>query len=69
MLRDVYYFRMQVNPETKQGQGGLIRRGMEWHGPQLMVLNASHILFVESVGPDSAVAKLIEESRHEGPGQ
>jgi hypothetical protein len=62
-LDDVFYVQQQVNPETKQATGVLIRRGREWHGPSYMVLNARSILLVEPVGPDSKVAQLIAEAQ------
>jgi len=39
----------------------LKRRGKELHAPDVTLLNANNILIVESVGPDSQVAKRIEE--------
>jgi hypothetical protein len=62
-LDDVFYVQQQVNPETKQATGVLIRRGREWHGPSYMVLNARSILLVEPVGADSKVAQLIAEAQ------
>ncbi len=62
-LDDVFYVQQQVNPETKQATGVLIRRGREWHGPNYMVLNGRSILMVEPVGPDSKVAQLIAEAQ------
>ncbi|ODS31084.1 MAG: hypothetical protein SCARUB_03791 [Candidatus Scalindua rubra] len=50
-----------VNPETNQPVNTLVKRGNEWHAPDRMILNAEHIIFIESVDPDSRVAKLIEE--------
>lgn len=61
VLREVYYVRVQVNPETKQQTNILIRRGQEWHGPDRMYLNPAHIILVEPVSADSQVAKLIAE--------
>ena len=63
VLRDVFYVQSRTNPETKQVTNILIRRGQEWHAPDHMVLNASHILLVEPVREDSQVAKLIEEQQ------
>lgn len=62
-LDDVFYVQQQVNPETKQATGVLIRRGREWHGPSFMVLNARSILMIEPVGPESKVAQLIAEAQ------
>jgi hypothetical protein len=58
-LRDVYYVQQSTDPQTKQVNSVLIRRGNEWHGPSMTVLNARHIVLVEPVGPNSKVAQLI----------
>jgi hypothetical protein len=58
-LRDVYYIQQSTDPETKKVNNVLIRRGNEWHGPSLTVLNSKHIVLVEPVGPTSKVAQLI----------
>jgi hypothetical protein len=63
ILTDVYYIQSQVNQDTKQVTNTLVKRGKELHGPSVMVLNAQHILFVETVNPDSTVGKLIEEAK------
>jgi hypothetical protein len=58
-LRDVYYIQQSTDPETKKTNNVLIRRGNEWHGPSLTVLNSKHIVLVEPVGATSKVAQLI----------
>lgn len=63
ILTDVYYVQSQVNQDTKQVTNTLVKRGKELHGPEIMVLNASQILFIESVGPNSTIGKLIEEAK------
>jgi len=67
VLKDVFYIRQQVNPETKQVANILIRRGNEWHSPDRMLINASHIAVIEPVGADSQVAKLIKEAEVKSP--
>ncbi|MBI1929219.1 hypothetical protein HYR99_33860 [Candidatus Poribacteria bacterium] len=62
-MTDVYYVQSGVNPETKAVTNILIKRGKEWHAPDRIALNLDHVLFIEPVGPDSTVAKLIEESK------
>ena len=42
---------------------GRARAGKELHGPEIMVLNASQILFIESISPDSTTGKLIDEAK------
>jgi hypothetical protein len=65
VLRDVYYIQTSTNPQTKQTNNVLIRRGNEFHGPEFTVLQARHIVMVEPVGKNSKVAQLIaqEEGR------
>ena len=63
MLRNVFYVQAAADANTKQATNVLIRRGKEWHGPDFMLLNASHILLVEPVSPRSRVATLIAEAQ------
>ena len=61
VMRDVYYIQSTTNPQTKQVSNILIRRGNEWHSPEMTVVNARHIIMVEPVGANSRVAQLIAE--------
>jgi hypothetical protein len=61
-LTDVYYILSKTDPDTKKTSNMLIKRGKELHGPDRMYLNASQIILVEPVGPDSKVAQLIAEA-------
>ena len=61
VLRDVFYIQSQTNPETKQVNVSLVKRGGEWHAPDRMILNKQHVLLIEPVKEDSKIAKLIEE--------
>ncbi len=63
VLTDVYYVQSRVNQETKEVSNILVKRGQEWHGPDRMTLNRDHVMLIEPVGSQSAVAKLIEDSR------
>ncbi len=62
VLTDVFYIISKTNPDTKQVQNALVKRGKELHGPDKMYLNANQIIFVEPVGADSKVAQLINEA-------
>ena len=62
VLTDVFYIVTQANPETKQTTNVLVKRGKELHGPDRMYINPNQIVFVEPVGPDSKVARLISEA-------
>lgn len=64
MLTDVFYILSKTDPNSKQVTNVLVKRGKELHGPDHMYLNASQIIFVEPVGPDSKVAQLINEANH-----
>ena len=62
VLTDVFYIISKTNPDNKQVQNALVKRGKELHGPDRMYLNTNQIIFVEPVGPDSKVAQLINEA-------
>jgi len=62
MLTDVFYIMTKTDPETKQVSNLLVKRGKELHGPDRMFINASQIVMVEPVGPDSKVAQLISQA-------
>jgi hypothetical protein len=61
VLRDVYYIQTSTDPQTKQVNNVLIRRGNEFHGPEFTVLSARHIVMIEPVGSNSRVAQLIAD--------
>ena len=65
ILRDVYYVQSATDPQTKQVTNVLIRRGNEWHGPQMTVINARHLVMIEPIGPNSKVAQLIAAKEQE----
>ena len=64
VLTDVYYVVSQTNPETKQVNNVLVKRGKELHEPDRMYLNPNQITFVEPVGTSSKVAQLIAQAPH-----
>jgi hypothetical protein len=63
LLTDVYYVQTQATPEGKPIGNVLLKRGKEWHGPDRMYLNPSHVVMIEPVAPDSKVAQLIKEEK------
>ena len=63
VLSEVYYIVSQTDPETKKVSNVLVKRGKEMHQPDRMYLNPRQMLFVETVGPSSKVANLIQESK------
>ena len=64
VLTEVYYIVTQTNPETKQSNNVLVKRGKELHEPDRMYLNPAQIVYVEPVGPSSKVAQLIAQAQH-----
>jgi hypothetical protein len=62
VLTKVYYIVTQTNPETKQANNVLVKRGKENHGPDRMYLNPNQIVFVEPISPSSTVAQLIAQA-------
>ena len=61
-LSDVYYVQSQVDPTTKAVSNQLVRLSTQWHAPDRMVLNPTHIVAVEPVATVSTVATLIEQA-------
>ena len=67
-LREVFYIQSRQNPETKQVANVLIKRGQEWHAPDLMIINRNQIVLIEPVTEGSQVAKLIaDQSKSAAP--
>jgi hypothetical protein len=63
VVRDVYYIQRATNPQTKQTSNMLVRRGNEWHGPEMTVFNFRHIVLVEPVGLNSKVLIAEQEKK------
>lgn len=64
LLTNVFYIVNETDPQTKQPKPVLVKRGKELHEPDRMYLNPNQIVFVETVGPNSKVAQLIEQASH-----
>lgn len=67
LLKDVFYIRSQVNPETKAVTNTLVKKGQEWHGAEEMYINSRHVVTIEPVSPESQVAKFIREQKAQAP--
>ncbi len=63
VMTEVYYVVTQTNPETKQTNNILVKRGKELHEPDRMYLNPNQIVLVEPVGTNSKVAQLIAQAK------
>jgi hypothetical protein len=64
ILTDVFYVVSQTNPDTKQVSNVLVKRGKELHEPDRMYINPNQIVFVETVGANSEVARHITQGPH-----
>lgn len=64
-IKDVYYIQSRATDKsTGVAQSILLKRGIqEWHAPDSMEINTSHIVIIEPVGNDSKIAQLIKESK------
>ena len=60
VLTNVFYIQSQADPNTKSVKNNLIKRGKEWHEPDVMILNTRQIVLIEPVKPTSTVANLIK---------
>ncbi len=63
VLHDVFYVQSVTDPQTKQVNNVLVKRGKEWHAPDRMILNANMIVLVEPVSTGSRVAQLISQAK------
>jgi hypothetical protein len=66
-MADVYYVQNRQNPQTKEVQGVLVKRGKELHGPERMYLNTAHVIMIEPVAPDSQFGRMIWELKAKAP--
>ncbi len=69
VLKDIFYVQNQIVQEgdKKEVRNILIKRGNEWHAPDLMYINKQHILVIEPVKPDSRVDQLIKAAKAQKP--
>jgi hypothetical protein len=67
LLKEVYYIGRQASPDGKEVKNILIKRGNEWHAPDFMYVNSSHIVVIEPVAANSRVAQLIKEAKNQQP--
>lgn len=60
-MTEVYYVKNQQNPETKEVQSLLVKRGKEWHAPDRMFINMEHVIMIEPVTQESKLYKIIKD--------
>jgi hypothetical protein len=62
VLGNVYYVEVATDPKTAERSNRLVsRRASDWHAPTRMSIPIDKIVIIELVGPDSRVAKGIEQ--------
>jgi len=68
-LSDVYYVRSVTPPDGTAQNQVVSRRKVDWHGPEWMAIPLDKVQFIEQVGADSQLAKLIAQDRGGQPAQ
>jgi hypothetical protein len=64
VLEDVFYVQVTADAQSQQRTNRIMRRAeTDWHGPERMSVPHDKILFVELVGAQSQLAKLIAEAK------
>jgi hypothetical protein len=62
VLRDVFTVHRELDPNTRQPRYVLLKRKDDVNGADHMIVPATSIAFVEPVGPDSTIGKLIAQA-------
>lgn len=64
VLEDVFYVQVTADAQSQQRTNRVMRRSeTDWHGPDRMSIPRDKILFVEPVGAQSQLAKLIADAK------
>jgi hypothetical protein len=66
-LEQVYYVQSYTQPNGQPGNRVVSRNKNDWHGPLSQTIPVEKILFVEVVGPQSQLARLIEQDKAATP--
>lgn len=62
-ISHVFYVQILSDEKTGARTNKLVERAKaDWHGPAQMTIAIDKIMYIEAVGPDSQVAKLIREA-------
>lgn len=62
-LADVYYVQPYTQPDGQPGHRVVSRQKNDWHGPTTLSIPVERIVYVETVGPDSPLARLIAQDK------
>lgn len=66
-LEDVYYIQTYQQPNGQAGNRVVSRKKNDWHGPLSQTIPSDKILFMEAVGPQSQLARLIQQDKASAP--
>lgn len=66
-LGDVYYIQSYQQPNGQPGNRVVSRRKNDWHGPESQTIPTDKILTLDVVGPQSQLAKLIQQDKGNAP--
>lgn len=66
-LTDVYYIQSYQQPNGQPGNRVVNRKKNDWHSPGSQTIASDKILFMEEVGPQSQVARLIQQDKAAAP--
>jgi hypothetical protein len=67
MLTNVFYIKHEIDKDQKEPRNLLLKRGIEWHAPEFMRINARHVVIIKPVAPDSRVFQLIVQAHRPAP--
>lgn len=62
-LGDVYYIQSFTPPNGQPGNRVVSRQKNDWHGPAWQAIPSDKILMIEAVGPQSQLARLIQQDK------
>lgn len=66
-LADVYYVQPYTLPDGQPGNRVVSRQKNDWHGPTTLSVPIERIVYVEAMGPESPLARLIAQDKARGP--
>ncbi|WEF32341.1 hypothetical protein [Pseudoduganella chitinolytica] len=66
-LAEVYYVQAYTLPNGQPGNRVVSRQKNDWHGPTTLSIPVERIVYVETVGPDSPLARLIAQDKARAP--
>ena len=62
-LAEVYYVQPYTMPNGQPGNRVVSRQRNDWHGPTSLSIPLERVLYVEAVGPESQLARLIAQDK------